>query len=285
MSQPILVFGALGNVGTQVITALQAQGVLVRAADLNPQDIGQRFGESVDAVRFDFGMPETFATAVKGVKGMFLMRPPQISDVQRLMFPVIDAAREAGVEQVVFLSLIGIENNRQVPHYKVELYLRDSGMDWTFLRSSFFMQNLNTTHRAEIKERNEIFVPVGSGKTSFIDARDIGAVAALALTEEGHANQAYELTGPQALDYYEVADLFSHVLGRSIVYRSPSLPSFVWYSLRSGRTLPFALVTAWLYNQTRNGMSAQVTGEVQRLLGRSPIPLRQYIEDYRAEWM
>ena len=285
MSQPILVFGALGNVGTQVITALQAQGVPVRAADLNPQDIQQRFGESVDAVRFDFGVPETFAPAVQGVKGMFLMRPPQISDVERLMFPVIDAAREAGVERVVFLSLIGIENNRRVPHYKVELYLRDSGMDWTFLRSSFFMQNLNTTHRAEIKERDEIFVPVGSGKTSFIDVRDLGAVAALALTEEGHADQAYELTGPQALDYYEVAELFSQVLGRTIVYCDPSLPSFVWYSLREGRSLPFTLVTAWLYNQTRDGMSAQVTGEVQRLLGREPIALKQYIQDYRAEWI
>ena len=285
MSQPILVFGALGNVGTQVITALQAQGVPVRAADLNPQDIQQRFGESVDAVRFDFGVPETFAPAVQGVKGIFLMRPPQISDVERLMFPVIDAAREAGVERVVFLSLIGIENNRRVPHYKVELYLRDSGMDWTFLRSSFFMQNLNTTHRAEIKERDEIFVPVGSGKTSFIDVRDLGAVAALALTEEGHTDQAYELTGPQALDYYEVTELFSQVLGRTIVYRDPSLPSFVWNSIRSGRSLPFTLVTAWLYNQTRDGMSAQVTGEVQRLLGREPIALKQYIQDYRAEWI
>jgi len=285
MSQPILVFGALGNVGTQVITALQAQGVPVRAADLNPQDIQQRFGESVDAVRFDFGVPETFAPAVQGVKGIFLMRPPQISDVERLMFPVIDAAREAGVERVVFLSLIGIENNRRVPHYKVELYLRDSGMDWTFLRSSFFMQNLNTTHRAEIKERDEIFVPVGSGKTSFIDVRDLGAVAALALTEEGHTDQAYELTGPQALDYYEVTELFSQVLGRTIVYRDPSLPSFVWNSIRSGRSLPFTLVTAWLNNQTRDGMSAQVTGEVQRLLGREPIALKQYIQDYRAEWI
>ncbi len=284
MSQPILVFGALGNVGTQVIQALQAQGAPVRAADLNPEDVRQRFGEGIEAVRFDFGIPETFAPAVQGVKAMFLMRPPHLSDVRRVMFPALDAARQAGVERVVFLSLIGIENNKRVPHYKVELYLRDSGMEWTFLRSSFFMQNLNTTHRAEIKERNEIFVPVGSGKTSFIDVRDIGAVAALALTEAGHAHQAYDLTGPQALDYYEVAELFSQVLGRSIVYRDPSLPSFVWHSLSEGRSLPFALVTAWLYNQTRNGMSAQVTGEVQRLLGRAPVALEQYIQDYRSEW-
>jgi len=285
MSQPILVIGGLGNVGTEVIKALQKQGAPVRAADLNPDAIRQRFGESLEAVHFDFTKAETITLAVQGVMGMFLMRPPQITDVKRLMFPVIDAARAVGVEQVVFLSLIGIETNQRAPHYKVEQHLRGSGIAWTFLRASFFMQNLNTTHQAEIRERSEICVPVGLGKTSFIDVRDIGAVAALALTQAGHANQAYDLTGPQALDYYEAAEQFSQVLGRSITYQNPSLPRFVWESLRNGRPLPITLVMAWLYQQTRKGMSAQVTGEVQRLLGRSPISLRQYIEDYRSAWI
>jgi uncharacterized protein YbjT (DUF2867 family) len=285
MSQPILVFGALGNAGAEVVKALQANSAAVRAADLDVEAIRRRFGESVEAVRFDFAERETIPSAVQGVKGMFLMRPPQISEVERLMFPTIEAAQAAGVQQVAFLSLIGIENNRRVPHYKVEQYLRGSQMAWTFLRASFFMQNFNTTHREEIKERDEIFVPVGSGKTSFIDVRDIGAAAALALTQPGHAGRAYALTGPQALDYYEAAESFSQVLGRRITYRNPSLPRFVWASLRGGRTLAMTLVMAWLYRQTRRGMSAQVSGEVQRLLGRPPIPLRQYIEDYRSTWI
>lgn len=92
------------------------------------------------------------------------------------MNPSMDAAKQAGVTHVVFLSLIGIENAKYVPHYKVETYLHKINLQTTFLRCSFFMQNLNTTHRKEIKERNEIFVPVGNAKTSFIDARDIGAV-------------------------------------------------------------------------------------------------------------
>jgi len=285
MTQLILVFGALGNVGAEVIKALQSRGAPVRAADLDPEAIRQRFGESVEAVHFDFTKAETIQAAVQGIKGMFLMRPPQISDVKQLMFPVIDTAQAEGVEKVAFLSLIGIESNRRVPHYKVEQHLCSSGMEWTFLRASFFMQNFNTTHRAEIKERNEIFVPVGSGKTSFIDVRDIGAVAALALTQPGHANRAYDLTGPQALDYYQAAETFSQVLGRKITYCNPTLPRFIWASLRYGRPLAMTLVMAWLYRQTRNGMSAQVSGEVQRLLGRSPISLRQYIADYRSAWM
>jgi uncharacterized protein YbjT (DUF2867 family) len=157
-------------------------------------------------------------------------------------------------------------------------------MNWTFLRASFFMQNLNTTHRAEIRDRDEIFVPVGKGKTSFVDVRDLGAVAALALTQPGHDNQAYDLTGPEALDYYQVADLFSQVLGRPITYRNPSLINFVSRSLLHGTPMPFALVMAWLYHQTRKGLSEQVTGEVERLLGKPPTSLRRYIEDYQAAW-
>lgn len=91
-------------------------------------------------------------------------------------------------------------------------------MEYTLLRASFFMQNLLEVHRPDIVEHGEIFVPAGNGKTSFVDARDIGEAAAIVLTESGHVNQAYDLTGPEALDYGEVATIFSDVLGRSITY-------------------------------------------------------------------
>lgn len=284
MVDTILVTGALGNVGAEVVTSLQATGWTARAADLNAAQLRQRHGSAVDAVAFDFGRPETFAPALAGVKRLFLMRPPQITDVKRYVFPFLDAAQAAGVEHVVFLSLIGIEQNRRVPHYQVEQYLRAATLHWTFLRASFFMQNLSGAHRAEIRDRGELYVPVGRGQTSFIDVRDIAAVAAVALTQSGHENRAYDLTGPEALDYYAVAALLSEVLGRQIVYRNPSVPAFLWRTLRIGTALPFALVMAYLYTQTRRGMSAFVTGEVAHLLGRPPITLRQFVVDYRAVW-
>jgi uncharacterized protein YbjT (DUF2867 family) len=165
----------------------------------------------------------------------------------------------------------------------VEQYLRACGAAYTFLRCSFFMQNLNTTHRAEICDRDEIYIPAGRARTSFIDVRDIGAVAALALTQPGHENQAYDLTGGEALDYYQVAALFSQVLGRKITYMDPSALAFF---LRQTRKFPlaYALVTTWLYLSTRGGMAERVTGEVRRLLGREPITLRRYIQDYRGSW-
>lgn len=285
MSSVILVTGALGNVGTEIVKCLQVAGKKVRVADINEERLKERFGDSVESVRFDFSRPETYKTTFNGVEKMFLMRPPHITDVKRYMFPAIDAAKRAGVKHVVFLSLIGIEKATFVPHYKVEQYLKKVNLQTTFLRCSFFMQNLNTTHCQEIKERNEIFVPVGRAKTSFIDVRDIGAVAAVALTEEGHSDKNYDLTGSEGVDYWEVTRIMSEVLGRKITYRNPNSISFLIGTVRRGIPLQYAVVMLGLYTSTRFGMADPITNDVERLTGKQPITLRQYVQDYQESWM
>jgi uncharacterized protein YbjT (DUF2867 family) len=284
MQPMIFVSGATGNVGFQVAKALLAQGTGLRVGDIDPQLAKERIGGGVEAVEFRFGATSTYTAAFAGTDQMFLMRPPQISNVKKVMFPAMDAAKKAGVKHFVFLSIIGVEHNTHVPHYKIEQRLREMDVDYTFLRCSFFMQNLNTTHRAEISERNELFIPAGRARTSFLDVRDIGAVAALVLTQPGHAKQAYDLTGPEALDYYQTANLFTEVLGRKITYRNPSPLRYILRRLSMGAPLAFALITAWLYSSTRKGMAEPVTGEVERLLGRKPTALKQYILDYKGSW-
>lgn len=256
----------------------------MRAADMDVNKLRERFGEAVEAVRFDFTDPSSFEETFTGVKRMFYMRPPPITNIQRDMVPSMDAAKRAGVTQVVFLSLIGIENAKYVPHYKVETYLKAINMQTTFLRCSFFMQNLNTTHRREIKERNEIFVPVGKAKTAFIDARDIGAVAAVTLLEDGHAGRNYDLTGSERLDYWEAARIMSEVLGRRITYRNPNPLYFLIETMRRGTPFMFALVMTGLYTSTRLGMAEPITNEVERITGRNPITFRQYVMDYEDAW-
>lgn len=285
MTSPILVIGALGNVGAEVVKQVLARGGNVRAADIDVKKLKERYGDSVESVRFDFTDATTYAATFKDVKKMFYMRPPHLTNIERDMNPSMDAAKKAGVLHVVFLSLIGIENAKYVPHYKVETYLHKIKMQTTFLRCSFFMQNLNTTHRKEIKERNEIFVPVGNAKTSFIDARDIGAVAALALTEEGHSGKNYDLTGSEALDYWEATRIMSEVLGRKIVYRDPNPFYFLIETVRRGTPFMFALVQMGLYTSTRFGMAKNVTPEVEHLTGLKPIRFRQYVIDYKDNWL
>ena len=281
----ILVTGALGNVGAEVVKRLQAKGRRTRAADIDVEKIKGRFGDSVEAVHFDFSDPNTYQATFRGVEKMFLMRPPQITDVKRYMLPAIDAAKQAGVKHVVFLSLIGIEKLKVVPHYKVERYLQQTGVQTTFLRCSFFMQNLNTTHRQEIQERRELFIPVGKAKTSFIDVRDIGAVAAVALSNEGHAGNNYDLTGSEGLDYWETAEVMSEILGRRITYRNPNPLHFFIEATHRGRPFAQALIMLLLYTATRFGMAEAVTHEVERLTGRKPISFRQYVQDYREMWI
>lgn len=285
MTSPILVLGALGNVGAEVVKQLQSMGQPVRAADIDEGKIKEKFGGSVEAVRFDFTNPQTYEATFKGVEKMFLMRPPQITNIKRDMVPSIDAAKRAGVKHVVFLSLIGIENMKHVPHYKVETHLKEINMQTTFLRCSFFMQNLNTTHRKEIKEYSEIFVPVGDAKTSFVDVRDIGAATAVILTSNGHSGKNYDLTGGEALDYWQTAEIMSETLGRKIEYRNPNTIHFLIETVRRGIRLPFALVMTMLYTSTRSGMANVITHELENLTGRKPISFRQYVMDYRDSWV
>lgn len=281
---PILVTGATGNVGAEVVRLLRDRGYDVRAAVRDPAGQRNALEDGVRYVAFDFAEPSTFAAALTGVRRMFLLRPPQLSDAKRYMYPVIDAAKAAGVEQIVFLSLLGVENNHFVPHYAIEQYLIKSGVPWTMLRAGFFMQNLSTTHRAEIRDRDEIFVPAGAGKTSFVDVRDLAAVAALALTEDGHANNAYALTGSYALTYYQVANALSEALGRRIVYRKPGLWAFIRRWQQNGTPLSFTLVMAGIYTTARLGLAGRLAPDTTDLLGRPPITIQQFAQDYKACW-
>ena len=175
----ILVTGATGTVGSVVCRELESQSVPVRAAVRTPDQFG---GIADETVRFDFTDPTTYHETFAGVDSMFLVRPPALSRVRRDIVPALAAAVGAGVDHVVFLSVIGADRNPLVPHARIESWLDESGIETTYLRASFFMQNLLTEHRREI-EAGELRIPAGRGETSFVDARDVAAVGAKALTE------------------------------------------------------------------------------------------------------
>ncbi len=285
MSGSILVTGATGNIGYYVVQELAAKNENVKVAlRIVEKDEATFTGLNVDLVEFDFLNVDTYENALKGVKKVFLIRPPQLAKPKNDMEPFITLLKQKKIEQIVFVSLMGVEKNPIVPHRKIEDMIRDSGIPYTFLRPGFFMQNLNTTHRDDILVRNELYMPVGKAKTSFIDTRDIASVASVCLTEEGHLRRNYTLTGNKAINYYEVGEILSKTLGRNIEYKNPNVLEFRKTLIKRGTKKEFANVMTMLYVLTRLGTAEKVTADVKDILKREPISFEQFVEDFQEDW-
>ncbi len=286
MSGAILVTGATGNVGREVVAELLRAGLSVRAAvpGRGVEMARERWGGAVEVVRFEFEAPDTFATAFEAVNGVFLMRPPHIAAVKRIMGPAIRHATGDGRPHVVVLSVLGAGNNPLVPHHAMEKLVERSGLPYTLLRPSFFMRNLSTQYLEDIGTRGEIHVPAGRGKTSFIDVRDIAAVAARVMGRPEHFGRAYTLTGGEALDYFAVARVLTAVLGRSVRYANPSPREFRTRLREQGTAEDFVRVLRGIYFTARIGLAARVTPDVELLLGRPPISLDRFVRDHAVVW-
>jgi len=282
VTETILVTGATGTVGRHVVAALSNRDAAIKIGVRDPETVSSEVANPGAVVEFDFTRPETWGNALTDVDGVFLVRPPVVSEADIKSF--INAMDRVGVSPVAYLSTLGAEKNVLIPHHRIEKRIMATSMEYTLLRSSFFMQNLLEAHRRDIVDHDEIFVPAGNGKTSFVDAQDIGEVAAVVLTESGHANQAYDITGSEALDYGEVATIFSEVLGRSITYPQPSLLTFAARMRRRGEPLGFVAIMCVIYTIARLGLAARVTGDTRQLLGRRPRGMRAFVKDYAEEF-
>lgn len=286
-SRPILVTGSTGNVGKQVVRDLLAAGRRVRAADISAERVRREFGDDVEPAVLDFTDRATWFEAYKDIDVMFLMRPPQLSNIARDMVPSLQSAKEAGLKYVVLMSLQGADTNNVVPHAKIEAWLRESGLRWTFVRPSFFMDNLSTTHAADIRDRDEIIVPAGKGATSFVAAEDVASVATAALLDPAaHVDTAWTPTGARAMTYAEVADVLSEVLGRQIRYTQPGALSYMRHAkTRMGMQTGMVLVTTAIYTVARFGKAAGVTDDVRTVTGRAPVDFREWAEEHKDAWL
>jgi len=237
----------------------------------------------VEWIKFDFAEPATYGPALLGVSAVFLIRPPQMADAKAFV-PFLDALRKRNIRRVVLLSVKGADTNPVLPHHGLEKLVQTADFDWTILRPSDFMQNLETVHRADIREHGEIAVPAGDGKSAFIDVDDIGVVAARVIQEDGHAGKGYILTGPDSLSFDTVAEILSNELGRQITYRRPNVVRFIWEQHRKGVAVPMALVMTALYTVQRFGGAAEKTEELEVLLGRRATRLTEYVRRQKHIW-
>lgn len=276
----ILVTGASGNVGTYVIKELLNMNEKVVAAGTNINRLKDIYDNTVDIVKFDFTKRETFKNSLNGVDRVFLMRPPHIGNPKDL-YPFIDYMKTKNIQLVSFLSLIGVEKNTIPPHHKIEKYIEHIGIPYAHIRPSFFMQNISGIHLKEIKDMDKIFIPAGNSKTSFIDAADIGlSVAVLLSNLEKYKNTAHTITGPEALDYYQIADILTKYTGRKIVYAKPEFLKYRNYYIKTrGLEKNYVNVTVALYFMTRMGTAKNVTNQFYKLTGKQPKTFEDFVKE------
>jgi len=285
MDEPphILVTGSTGNVGAPLVVALRDAGASVLTTTTTRPHAPATPGAAAGPRWLDLEDPASFEGALAGVDRVFLMRPPQISDTKQIIGPFIRAMADRSVRHVAFLSLMGV--NRAMPHWQVEQDLRRSSMTWTFLRPSFFAQNLGGAYLDDIRDHDRIRVASGRGRTSFVDTRDIAAVAAEVLVHPGaHRNVAYTLTGPEALDYHRVASMLSATLGRPIVYEPIGLLRYRRELRERGAPGAFVNVQLLINVVARLGLAAKVDPTMEGLLGRPATTLARYLTDHRHLW-
>ena len=273
----ILITGATGNVGQAILHHFTP----------NPEQklylASRKEGEH--QLYFDFEDPEGSRASLAKTDTLFLLRPPQISDVQQYFQPLITHAKEEGVKHIVFLSVQGAENVSFIPHAKIEKLIRESGMAYTFIRPSYFMQNLTTTLLQDIKAHDRIFLPAGKAKFLWVDVMDIGkAIAVVLQNVAAHRYQAYTITGNALYDFEEVVQLLSNVLGRKIRYISPNLLRFYVAKKKEGVKPAFIFVMIMLHFLPRFQKVPQISSDFTDLTGDMPISLRDFMERNKEIW-
>lgn len=258
---PFLVLGATGKTGRRIAERLEEQGHGVRRAS--------RSGSTP----FDWDDRSTWGPALAGVRAAYVVYSPDLAvpAAPGAIRAFAKLAKEVGVERLVLLSGRGEEEAQ-----RCERIVQDSGLEWTIIRASWFAQNFDEGAFRDLVLAGEIALPAGDVLEPFIDVDDIAEIAALALTDDDHGGEVYEVTGPRLMTFAEAVAEIAAVTGRNLSYVTISAEAF-----RSGLTqagLPPKQIELlnYLFTTVLDGRNAQVTDGVQRALGRPARDFRDY---------
>lgn len=266
-NNPILVLGARGKTGRRVAQQLAAQGRPVRAVSRSTHP------------RFDWEDPGTWAPVLEGVHSAYVSFQPDLAmpGATATVAKFFEQARQSGVKHLVLLSGRGEPEAEEA-----ELALRDSGVDWTILRASWFFQNFSEGFLGEALLSGELALPVGDVREPFVDADDIADVAVAALTQPGHSRQLYELTGPQAISFETAVAGIAQARGRAIRFRRISPEDFREGLLQA--QVPADVVDLMLYlcATVLDGRNTPTAPGVELALGRAPRDFAAYLQKATA---
>ncbi len=287
--EKILITGATGNVGLTTLKLLESKnypGIEVVAAVRDIERARKIEGiANCNFCQFEFDEPSTYDRALDGVTKIVLIRPNQVSDVSKYIFPFLAKAEQIGVKHIVFISIVGAERNRIFANHRTENHFKKLNIPSTILRPSLYMQNLSTLHRHDIQNHDKINIPGGAGLVNYIDVRDVAEAIVTVLMIPGHENKTYDITGPEVMDFYQIAKIFSTELEREIKYTRPSAITFVRQKLVDKKMLLYVLTLTLLYNAVRNGKMNYTNDVFRSITGHDPRHLADFIHEFRACWL
>jgi len=278
----ILVTGAAGTTGSEVVRQLATKGIRARALIRNPEKAKLFTGPGVETVIADLEKPATLDAALKGVDKVFLVSSAD-PRVGLLHGNLIESAKRAGVKQIVRLSAISASPGSPVQllkwHGEVDERLSRSGLSYVILRPTFFMQNIFFS-RASIQQDGTIHGSFKDGKLAPIDARDVALTAAAVLTSEGHSGRIYELTGPEALNFAKVAEAVGRGIGRPVAYVDDPPDASRANALSAGWPAWMADGFVELMSYFSSGGAEGVNGTVEKLTGKKPRTVETFAKDF-----
>jgi len=281
----ILITGASGTVGKAVLAEVARSGQKHRAMYRSREEAAKA-PAGTETVIADFADKVSLSQALRGVEGVYLVCSP-IPDLVQLEGNMIEASEAVGVRRIVLNSALGAGDYRKsFPswHRKVEDRLKAAKPAYSILRPNSFLQNLLTYYAPSIRAQGAFYGAMGNARTSYLDVRDIGVVAAKALRGGEHDGKTYELNGPEALTCAEVAERISRHAGISTRY--VDIPVEAQRKAMLDQGMPEWQVTALLKLQEyyTGGKGATVDGVLEGLLGRSPVTIDQFLKEFAGEF-
>jgi uncharacterized protein YbjT (DUF2867 family) len=280
----IAVTGATGNIGKYVVEGLIAKGFAPRAIVRKRESNKTWEKFSIEQVEADLNDVESLAKAFDGAGKVFSLSP-LVTNMIELGTKTVKAAKLAKVKQIVRSSALGANVNAPIMmgkwHGEIEKMIEDSGIAFTMVQPASFFQNY-LSFAETIKSQNVFYLPLGEGKISLVDTRDIADVAVAALTESGHENKKYAVTGGESLSCQDIAEIFSEVLNREIKY--VDAPEDVARTQMIDSKMPELLVDAVMeLNQIgKAGYVSDIFPTIEEVTGQKPRTFRQFVEENRA---
>jgi uncharacterized protein YbjT (DUF2867 family) len=282
----ILITGATGNIGKELVHDLTARKADFKVMARSKEAAKAFEAKGIKVAMGDYEHSGSYTDALAGVDQVFLLTVPR-PDITRLEGEFLKACKAKGVKHIVRLSALGanpyVSSGLLRCHGRCEAQLEDSGLAWTILRPSFFMQNLGNFMGPSVAKESTLYSCAGGAIVPWVDTRDIAAVAGTVLTSKGHEERIYEITGPEPLTYTDVAERLSAAMGRRIAY--VNVPDGAAYQAMTGMGM-----TPWLtegmitlYHLCRaNGTTSVPLDTVERITGHAPRTIEAYIQENKA---